>query len=105
MRLLAIVTAILALTATSANSQSDLGDVGLGHDLARKVCAECHRVEKGQTGRKFVAVTAFQVLANNPAKTALSLRVFLKTPHRNMPDFLLTEAEIDSVIAYIHSLK
>jgi len=31
--------------------------------------------------------------------------VFLKSPHRNMPDLILSEAEIDSVIAYIHSLK
>lgn len=83
----------------------DLGDVGLGQDLAHRVCATCHRVKKGETGEKFLDVTAFQTLADSPSKTALNLRVFLKSPHRNMPDLILSEAEIDGVIAYIQSLK
>ena len=45
------------------------------------------------------------LIADSPAKTALNLRVFLKSPHRNMPDLILNEIEIDSVIAYIQSLK
>jgi cytochrome c len=83
----------------------DLGDVDVGQDLAQRVCATCHRVQKGETDEKFLDVAAFQTLANNPAKTALSLRVFLKSPHRDMPDLILSEAEIDGVIAYIQSLK
>lgn len=83
----------------------DLGDVGVGQDLARRVCATCHRVQKGETDEKFLDVSAFQTLADNPARTALSLRVFLKSPHRDMPDLILSETEIDGVIAYIHSLK
>lgn len=83
----------------------DLGDVGVGQDLARRVCASCHRVEKEETDEKFLDVAAFQTLADSPSKTALNLRVFLKSPHRNMPDLILSEAEIDGVIAYIQSLK
>lgn len=83
----------------------DLGDVGVGQDLARRVCASCHRVEKHETDEKFLEVAAFQTIADSPSKTALSLRVFLKSPHRNMPDLILSEAEIDGVIAYIQSLK
>ena len=44
---------------------------------------------------------AFQTIANDPAVTALSLRVFLRTPHKNMPDLVLTETETDDVIGYI----
>jgi hypothetical protein len=44
-------------------------------------------------------------VANNPARTELSLRVFLRTPHRNMPNLVLSTAETDNIIAYIHSLK
>ena len=33
------------------------------------------------------------------------LRVFLRTPHRDMPNFILAEEETDNIIAYIHSLK
>lgn len=105
MRTLAIATAAISLVTVSAAGQTMLGDPGRGHELARKVCAECHRVEKGQKGLKLSPIKAFQEIARNPARTALSLRVFLRTPHRNMPNFALTEAETDNIIAYIHSLK
>ncbi|MDA1327289.1 MAG: hypothetical protein O3C34_21445, partial [Proteobacteria bacterium] len=90
---------------STAYGQSGLGDSSQGHELARKVCVECHPVEKGQRGRKLSPVKAFQEIANNPARTALSLRVFLRTPHIDMPNLTLTEAEMDNVIAHILSLK
>ena len=83
----------------------DLGDIGAGHALARKTCAECHRVEKNEKSPKLSPVKSFQDIAHNPARTALSLRVFLRTTHHEMPNFVLTEAETDNLIAYIHSLK
>lgn len=105
MRNLAIVIAALSAMTTSAMGQSGPGDASQGHEMARNVCAECHRVEKGQKSRKLSPIKAFQEIANNPARTALSLRVFLRTPHRNMPNLVLSEAETDNIIAYIHSLK
>ncbi len=96
---------LLALSLPAAATARDLGDFGAGYDLARGVCATCHRVEKGDTSEKHIDVAAFQTIADSPAKTALGLRVFLKSPHRNMPDLILSETEIDSVIAYIQSLK
>ena len=98
------ITALVTFTST-AHGQSGLGDISSGRDLARTVCAECHRVEKGQKSHKLSPAKAFQEIASNPARTALSLRVFLRTPHRNMPNLVLTESETDNVIAYILSLK
>jgi len=95
----------IALTQPTAAGARDLGDVGAGQDLAQRVCSACHRVQKGETDEKFLDVTAFQTLADSPSKTVLNLRVFLKSPHRNMPDLILTETEIDGVIDYIQSLK
>ncbi len=40
-----------------------------------------------------------------PSTTALSLRVFLQTPHARMPDLNLTQDEIGDVAAYILTLK
>lgn len=99
-----IIATFFALTAP-AMSQSSLGDISEGRALAQQVCAECHRVEKGGKTPKLSPIKAFQEIANNPARTALSLRVFLRTPHRNMPNLRLTEAETDNIITYIHSLK
>jgi mono/diheme cytochrome c family protein len=102
---LPIVISLLCAMASTSYSQSALGDAGQGHALARQVCAECHRVEKGQKSRKLSPAKSFQDVANNPARTELSLRVFLRTPHRNMPNLVLSTAETDNIIAYIHSLK
>jgi mono/diheme cytochrome c family protein len=105
MRKLAMAIAALMAVTSMAYGQSGLGDISQGHELARTVCAECHRVEKGQASRKLSPAKAFQEVANNPARSEMSLRVFLRTPHRNMPNLMLTEAETDNVIAYILSLK
>lgn len=93
------------LIAATAMGQSGIGNIAQGHDIATTICAECHRVEKGQKSAKLSAAKSFQDVADNPARTELSLRVFLKTPHRNMPNLVLTEAEIDDIIAYIQSLN
>jgi hypothetical protein len=37
--------------------------------------------------------------------TALSLRVYLQTPHATMPNIVLTPEETDDVISYILTLK
>jgi len=44
-------------------------------------------------------------LANTPRVTALSLRVFLQSPHERMPDLHLNRDETDNIIAYILSLE
>lgn len=85
--------------------RSDLGDVGQGRELAGRICAECHPVKKGQESNKLSPAKAFQAIAQNPARTEMGLRVFLLTPHRNMPNFILTNDEVDNVIAYILSLR
>ena len=47
----------------------------------------------------------FREVANAPGMTELALRAFLQTPHRTMPNILLTPEETDNVIAYILTLK
>jgi mono/diheme cytochrome c family protein len=105
MRALGIAISILVATIVSAKSQTDLGDVSQGHEFAQMVCAECHRVEKGQASHKMSAAKAFQDIANNSARTEMSLRAFLRMPHRQMPNLILTDGEADNVIAYILSLR
>jgi len=105
MRGLVIAFAVFALIDVSAEAQSYLVGVEEGHELARNVCTECHLVERAQTDDVSYPATAFQDIADNPAHTELSLRVFLNTPHKEMPNFVLTPAQSDNVIAYILSLR
>jgi len=47
----------------------------------------------------------FTLLANTPSTTSLSLKVFLRTSHKNVPNFILKPEEADDIVAYIVSLR
>jgi len=81
------------------------GEAALGRVLAVKSCEQCHHIEAGDREGNLPNPPAFQNLADDPAMTPLALRVFLTTPHTNMPNLILTDAEVDDIVAYIHSLK
>lgn len=101
--LLPVLCGVLA--SFPAGAQDLPGDPVLGRALATKVCVECHAVERGDRRGALPDPPAFQSLADDAAMTPLALRVFLTSPHVNMPNLILTDAEVDDVIAYIHSLK
>lgn len=102
----ALAFALLALAFGTEAAASELpGDPALGQRLALEVCQECHHVSAGEREGELPDPPAFQNLADDPAMTPLALRVFLTTPHANMPNLILTDSEVDDVIAYIHSLK
>jgi mono/diheme cytochrome c family protein len=82
-----------------------LGDPMAGRQLAENVCSACHVIAPSQVSTTDVEAPAFPDLANTPRVTALSLRVFLQSPHERMPDLHLDRDETDNVIAYILSLK
>ena len=103
--LLAILLVQQFAAARSVLAEQMRGNPTEGLRFARELCAECHQVEPGEAARAFPAKKSFLDIAADPKMTALSLRVFLRTPHIEMPNFLLTEAQTDDVIAYILSLK
>ena len=94
----------LAVTPASAMAEELLGDPMAGRRLAEDVCSACHVIAPGQASTTEFDAPAFSDLANEPRVTALSLRVFLQTPHERMPDLRLDREETDDVIAYILSL-
>ncbi len=96
---------VVLLGALPALAQALPGDRYAGHTLARDVCAACHFIESEDMGDSWADAPAFQDVADDPAITAISLRVFLGTWHQNMPNLMLSEAETDDIIAFILSLK
>ena len=52
-----------------------------------------------------VDTPSFQSIADLPSTTGISLNVFLHSNHNNMPDFIISSAESNDLIAYILSLK
>lgn len=98
------ITGALVVLAGPGQAEELLGDPGAGRQLAYDVCAACHRVAPGHEPASDVGAPQFPELAKEPGITALSLRVFLQTPHDRMPDLRLDRDETDDIIAYILSL-
>jgi mono/diheme cytochrome c family protein len=105
MRAATLVASAAALAATwSIASAQDLrGNIASGRDLAGRWCGNCHRIEGGPPARS--GVSTFEQVARLPSTTALSLRVFLRTSHADMPNIQMSEPDADDLIAFILSLK
>jgi len=95
------VFAMLCSLALPAQAQ----DAGAGERIAQSWCSRCHVVDRGQQKGGNDAVPTFPSIARRASTSEASLMVFLATPHRDMPDFNLTRAEIQNVAAYILSLR
>lgn len=76
----------------------------LGRQVAIELCSSCHRVTEGQRppGQD---IASFFAIANLPSTTALSLKVFLRSNHKGMPNLIVSESDTDKLIDYILSLK
>jgi TPR repeat protein len=80
-------------------------DIFRGLSLAQNVCAQCHAVQKGEAPLPNSDAPTFEVIANTPGMTIISLRILLQTPHRTMPNLVLEDAERVAVSEYILSLN
>ena len=75
-----------------------------GRQVAMELCSSCHRVTEGQP-RPGNNVASFIAIANLPSTTALSLKVFLRSNHKGMPNLIVSESDSNNLIDYILSLK
>ncbi|QGM44447.1 c-type cytochrome [Methylocystis heyeri] len=92
------------IVAASAGAQTV--DPAAGQRLAEADCAACHQVKPGSPPKNPASkAPSFTAVSRMPSTTALSIKVFLRTSHANMPNIVLTPEEIDSVAAYILSLS
>ena len=78
--------------------------VSEGHRLAQAWCETCHATEPHTAGMLDQA-PSFEAIANRRGTTALSLKVFLKTSHANMPNLIIDPSQADALASYILSLK
>jgi mono/diheme cytochrome c family protein len=81
-----------------------VASVSEGHRLAETWCETCHAIEPHMAGISDQA-PSFEAIANRHGTTALSLKVFLKTSHQNMPDLVIAPDQADALASYILSLK
>ena len=104
MRAMSVVSAaVLAAMSSFASAQDLRGNIASGRDLAGHWCGSCHQIKGGPPAR--AGVSTFEQVARLPSTTALSLRVFLRTSHADMPNIQIGDADADDLIAYILTLK
>ncbi|WP_454622420.1 c-type cytochrome [Bradyrhizobium cenepequi] len=75
-----------------------------GKEIAKRWCASCHLVERGETSATDQA-PPFTYLARIPEFDENKLAFLLLQPHPNMPNISLNRAEIADMADYISSLK
>ena len=105
MRRIFLAMALVAATAAGGAAVAQtIGDPAAGRRLAEAWCSECHAITVYALGEPRRG-PEFAEVANRAKTTALSLNVFLRSNHDNMPNFILTRDEADDIVAYILSLK
>ncbi len=103
MKTLSLVLLSLALSTPLA---AQTADPTLGHRLAKEVCGDCHAIDAETPAKnKHSGAPSFAEVAKMPSTNERSIGVFLRTSHQHMPNIILSPEEIDSVTAYILSLR
>lgn len=73
--------------------------------LARRMCSECHAVERKRLRSPNLDAPSFNTIANAPGMTAAFLTVEFQRSHQTMPNINLTANELRDVIAHILNLR
>ena len=97
------VVATLASLFPILAQPSESGSITSGHQIAITICGNCHEVST--YSRKTAIGPKLEDIANLPSTTAQSLREFLGSRHKRMPNFIISRADTEDVVAYILTLK
>jgi mono/diheme cytochrome c family protein len=97
-----LLIAVLSALPASGHAQPLAGNPLIGRQTAITLCASCHKV----IGEKRPGdPPSFLDIANMPSTTALSLKVFLRSSHKEMPNLIISNSDTDDLIAHVLSLK
>lgn len=99
------IFAIMSLMQSPLVAQPVQGNPASGLRVATTICGNCHSVTSTMPSSPVAAAPSFDNIANRPMTSELSLKRFLRSNHSRMPQFMLSRADADDVIAYILSLK
>ena len=104
-----LAVAVAALGGPPAFAAEDRsGSATNGKAVATRVCAGCHDVSddlKAAGARRPGVPPPFLTVAGSPALNAGKLGEFLRTPHGEMDNLVMTRRESDDVVAFIMSLR
>jgi len=94
-----------AIVAGSSFAQRGPANSQRGHELAARLCASCHVIDRATSSPVLADVPSFPAIAARAGATAEHLAGRIIVPHPAMPGVALTADEIRDIVAYIVSLK
>jgi mono/diheme cytochrome c family protein len=95
---------VAAASALSVEALAQPGERAAGRRLATELCGDCHQARPSFPSL-FRYPPSFEDIARLPSTTRLSLNVFLRSNHKQMPNFIIAKSDADNIIEYIVSLK
>lgn len=102
----AVVVAALLLVRLHQADGAAPSEASKGRQLVEAWCMECHAVDGHsavKTGKN--QGPDLREIAAMPSSTALALKVFLRSPHADMPNIVIQPGDADEIVHYILSLK
>jgi cytochrome c len=102
--LIALAALVLIRLHNAQGASPETSSISEGHRLAEAWCKACHVIDT-KTLERANAAPDFAAIADQPSTTELSLKVFLGSNHRNMPNLILRPEQADDLVGYILSLK
>ena len=100
----AIAAITLAIQFPALAQPLKSSDLSSGRQIATTICGPCHKIAPTMPSST-VASPSFEDIASLPSTTELSLKAFLRSNHNKMPNFIISRADTDEVVAYNLSLK
>ncbi len=102
--LLAVAALLLIRMHVASGAPMAQDGISAGRQLAEAWCKECHTLDTSSAGALGRAPD-FVRIANRTSTTELSLKVFLRSNHRSMPNLIIAPDQADDLTRFILSLK
>ena len=100
----ALAALLLIRLHNASGAPADQDSISNGRRLAEAWCRNCHMLEATSPGSLSHAPD-FVRIANRTSTTELSLKVFLRSNHRSMPNLIIAPDQADDLAQFILSLK
>jgi cytochrome c len=101
---IALAALLLIRLHNASGAPAEQDSISNGRRLAEAWCRNCHSLEAANPGTSGRGPD-FVRIANRSSTTELSLKVFLRSNHRRMPNLIIAPGQADDLAQFILSLK
>jgi cytochrome c len=95
----------IAIAAPPSFAQRGPANPQRGHELAARLCTNCHVIDRQTSGPVRADIPGFPTIAAREGATAEYLAGRIIVPHPAMPNIALTADDIRDIVTYIITLK